>query len=58
MNYFLLLVHNLCLLYLLYLEASNRGGAGGGLGGYSSPSEHASPLLESEEQFYGDFWHL
>ena len=32
-----------------------RGGARGGLGGYSPPLEHASPLSEGETRFFGDF---
>ena len=35
-----------------------QGRARGGLGGYSPPSEHASPPSEGEKGFFGDFWHL
>ena len=35
-----------------------RGGARGGLGGYSPPSEHASPRSEGESDFFVDFWQL
>ena len=40
-------------LYLLFLftRVSGRGGARGGLGGYSPPSEHASPPSEGEMHF-------
>ena len=32
-----------------------RGGAGGGLGGYSPPWEHASPPSEGEKRFFRRF---
>ena len=35
-----------------------RGGARGGLGGYSPPSKHASPRRKVKRDFVGDFWHL
>ena len=35
-----------------------RGGARGGLGGYSTPSEHAGTPSEGESDFFGYFWHL
>ena len=34
------------------------GGAMEGLGGYSLPSEHASPLKEGDNYFFGDTWYL
>ena len=34
------------------------GGTRGGLGGYSPPSEHASPRRKVKSDFFGDFWHL
>ena len=37
---------------------TNRGGARGGLGGYSPSSEHASPRRKVKSDFVGDFWHL
>ena len=37
----------------------DRGGARGGLGGYSPSSEHPSPPSEGDKRFFfGDFWHL
>ena len=34
------------------------GSVRGGLGGYSTPSEHASPPSEGECDCFGDFSHL
>ena len=35
-----------------------KGGARGGLGGYSPPSEHARPRLKVKNDFVGGFWQL
>ena len=40
------------------IGVSSRGGARGRLGGYSPPSEHASPRRKLNSDVFGDFWHL
>ena len=45
-------------IFLLFNLRVVLGGARGGLGGYSTPLEHASPPLEGESNSFRDVWHL
>ena len=57
------LLHNInhvtnILNYSIHRLLGARGGARGGLGGYSPPAEHAGLLVRRWKRFFGDFWHL